>query len=41
MTNDVDPDLLTTANIETFRTVAFYAQAFPAPLCVKDRRGWG
>ena len=25
MTNDVDPDLLTTANIETFKTAAFYA----------------
>ena len=24
MTNDVDPDLLTTANIETFKTAAFY-----------------
>ena len=25
MTNDVDPNLLTTANIETFKTAAFYA----------------
>ena len=25
MTNDVDPSLLTTGNIETFKTAAFYA----------------